>query len=224
MVVPRVWWPFGHIHLPELLVRRLCHVKSRHWRNFMSIHRSDEFGCDQNQQLVLFVSHRFVAEEQRSHMGDVAQQRDSLHLRCHAVRKQSCHRHRLAFSHFDDRINSPCIQPRNPRDDVCRTDVAVFGDDPDSYAIAIDNRRCRLNCRTETTERSRRPRSTAHSDNGGNGKLTTGQESRRSATEHRRGRLGQNLGRTIRTQPVEENSNLAILERSAERTSSRTQR
>lgn len=76
MVVAGIRNSFGHVVFPELFTGRLGDLESGNWRNFMGIHRSHDFGCDQDQQFVLFDDGLLGAEEQGADGGDVTQQRN----------------------------------------------------------------------------------------------------------------------------------------------------
>ena len=53
VVVPRIRLAFGHVVLPELFMSRTSDLKTRHWPNLVSIHRTDELGRHQDQEFVL---------------------------------------------------------------------------------------------------------------------------------------------------------------------------
>ena len=173
MIVSNVRWSFRHVQLPELFTRWLGDFKSGNGANLVGVHGSNDFGSQQDQQFVLFLSTFLGGKEQSADHGNVAQDGNSTDFGVRSMRQQSRQGQRLTLTQFHFGLNAPCIRSRNPPRSVAGVQIAVFRDDRDSNQIAVDDGGSGHQRSPEATERRRSPLRSTDADNGRNRIFTT---------------------------------------------------
>jgi hypothetical protein len=91
-------------------------------RNFVGIHRFDELGRDEDQQLDVVSTVRNAAERHAG-IGQVGQPRNAAVDRIFARENEARDDHRLAGLHFDGRVSRPLAEARHARDRVAQAGI-----------------------------------------------------------------------------------------------------
>lgn len=185
---------------------------TREGRNFVGFQRSDDFGCDEDQEFRFFLIGSFAGEERGPDSRDRTEEGDAAVVGKRLIREETSQHDRLAFAKFDGGVDTSGVEAGDSVGGIGIVDFGQFGSDSHADEILIDDGGSHDHRGTEAAEDGLLSTGTAESDDGGDCEFTTGEDRGIVTAECDDRGFGEDLPGLVGMKSVDEDADITVVD------------